>query len=85
MLEPNPEERISMNGVLDFMDSYNEQLKQIKLNIYKQLSLQGMTSIGVMGSIIGSLNASFSKVPSPTSMDLRIYGRLCRKLTAVNN
>jgi hypothetical protein len=74
-----------MNGVLDFMEAYSQKLKEIKLNLYRQLSLQGMASLGVMGSIIGSLNATFFKSASPTSMDLRIYGRLCRKLAAVNN
>jgi len=74
-----------MGGVLDFMEQYSQQLKEIKLNIYRQLSLQGLGSMAVIGSIIGSLNASFLKGASPTSMDLRIYGRLCQKLAAVNN
>jgi hypothetical protein len=74
-----------MSGVLDFMEQYSQQLKEIKLNIYRQLSLQGLGSMAVIGSIIGSLNPSFLKGASPTSMDLRIYGRLCQKLAAVKN
>jgi hypothetical protein len=85
MVEPNPETRMNMNGVLDFMEEHNQRLKEVRLNLYRQLSLQGMKNLGVVGSIIGCLNAQLFKSATPTTMDLRIYGRLYRQLAAVNN
>ncbi len=74
-----------MNGVLDFMEEYSQRLKEMRLSLYRQLSLQGMKNLGVVGSIMGCLNAQLFKSATPTSMDLRIYGRLYRQLAAVHN
>lgn len=76
---------MSMNGVLDFMEEYSQRLKEMRLSLYRQLSLQGMKNLGVVGSIMGCLNAQLFKSATPTSMDLRIYGRLYRQLAAVHN
>lgn len=60
-------------------------MKEMRINLYRQLSLKGMKNLGVVGSIIGCLNAQLLKSASPTSMDLRIYGKLYSQLAAVNN
>lgn len=85
MLEPNPEDRLSMNGMLDFMDSFTLKQRQNKIDQYRRLSMKSMLSMGVMGAIIGAMNIKPCMAPSPKSMDLRLYGRLCQRLTTVNN
>lgn len=52
MLHPDPEQRLGMNGVFEFMEHYNENQKTLKLNAYKQLSLQGFANYGALGSIL---------------------------------
>lgn len=50
------------------------------------MSLQNYLGIGVMGSMISLINTNYSSAPSsPTSMDLKIYGRLFQRLAVVNN
>jgi serine/threonine-protein kinase ULK/ATG1 len=86
MLEPNPENRINLNGVLDFMDEYNFQQREIRLRFYKKLSIQSLMGVGVVGSIICAMNMKISSSPQPPSrMDLRLYGKLCQRMTTVNN
>ena len=52
MLHPDPEQRLCMNGVFEFMENYIENQKKVKLNAYKQLSLQGFANYGALGSIL---------------------------------
>lgn len=68
------------------MDNYNENEKKLKLNAYKQLSLQGFANYGALGSILAVMKLEFPAEPSsPSTMDLKMYGRLYQRLTSVYN
>jgi hypothetical protein len=84
MLDLDPENRIDMNGVLDLLTNYKNKQIEIKLNHYRKLSMRCLTGIGVMGEMIAAMGLVPESGPSsPTSMDLRLYGKLCSRMTAM--
>ncbi len=66
------------------MDAYVQNKREERLTFYKKMSLQSLISLGAMGSIIGAMSLP-SPTRTPSNMDLRLYGTLCQRLTAVNN
>lgn len=83
MLQSDPAERLTINGVVELLTSYEEAQREKRLNNYRQLSLSGLVNYGAMGAMMAALGlgSSAPRVPSPPScMDLRLYGRLCSRL-----
>lgn len=84
MLDADPFKRIPLEGVLDFLHKYTEKRRQERLNVYRGLSKTVMGGLGVMGAILGAFN--WKDEPSSPStisnMDLKLYGRLCYKLSS---
>jgi hypothetical protein len=81
MLKANPRARISLNGVLDFLDKYWEGQKKIRLQKYREMTRTVLGGVGVMGAMMAAFNCSDEPL-SPASMDLKLYGRLCTRLAA---
>lgn len=82
MLQTEPSLRVGMNGMLDMLSAYTINQKAMTLHHYKQMSLKGLSGIGAIGSMIAALGFQpTSYIPSPKSMDLRLYGKLCSCLT----
>jgi hypothetical protein len=67
------------------MDSFRENKNRVRLNAYRQLSLRGFANYGALGSILAVMNLEFPAEPSsPSTMDLKMYGRLYQRLTSIS-
>jgi serine/threonine protein kinase len=84
MLQADPSKRIDLEGVLDFLYKRAEKKRQARLSVYRGLSKTVIGGLGVMGAILGAFN--WKDEPSSPStisnMDLKLYGRLCSKLSS---
>jgi serine/threonine protein kinase len=85
MLEADPEARITLGGVIDFLSEYVEQKREERLDSYRVLAKSVVSGVGIMGAMLGTFNwKSAPASPTTTSnMDLKLYGRLyCRLSTS---
>jgi hypothetical protein len=80
MLDRDPSTRIDLGGVLDFVGDYVERSKEEKVKKYKVMLQEVVGGVGVMGAIAGAFKWSHQPA-EPMSMDLRLYGRLCGRLS----
>lgn len=53
MLQPEPERRIDLSEILDFIQTYEAQKREERILIYRRMSMKSKGSIGVMGSLAG--------------------------------